>query len=142
MPYTACHAALCRRTIAPHLRLPCSVRPIRLILSYFLLRVSESPHCSARPSPELCKDGRLVFIPLRFALGVSPSAAESNERTGDNRGRYQPVPTFIHPFIKRSLCILCPISLRTHHISEELSKRRGRTHYENAKRAAESRMNR
>ena len=48
MPYTACHAASCRRTIAPHLRLPYSVRPIRLILSYFLLWVSESPHCPAR----------------------------------------------------------------------------------------------
>ena len=34
MPYTACHAASCRRTIAPHLRLLCPVRPIRLILSY------------------------------------------------------------------------------------------------------------
>jgi hypothetical protein len=48
MPYTACHAASCRRTITPHLRLPYSVRPIRLTLSYFLLRVSESPHCFAR----------------------------------------------------------------------------------------------
>jgi hypothetical protein len=38
MPYTACHAASRRRTIAPHLRLPYSVRPIRLILSYFLTK--------------------------------------------------------------------------------------------------------
>lgn len=83
-----------------------------------------------------------MFIPLRFALGVSPSAVASDERTGDNRGRYQRVPTFIHPFIKRSPSILCPISLRKLHISEEPSKRRGRTLYENAKRAAESRMSR
>lgn len=98
MPYTACHAASCRRTITPHLRLPYSVRPIRLILSYFLLRVSESPplSCSSCPSLEFCKDGTLVFVPLRFAPSVSPSAAAFDERTGDNRGRYQSVPTFIH----------------------------------------------
>jgi hypothetical protein len=83
-----------------------------------------------------------VFIPLRFALSVPPSAAASDERTRDNRGRYQPVPTFIHPFIKRSPSILCPISFRTLHISEEPSKRRGRILYENPRRAAESRMNR
>jgi hypothetical protein len=91
MPYTACHAAPCRRTITPHLRLPYSVRPIWLILSYFLLRVSESPHYPARlaPSLEFCKDGTLVFVPFRFALSVPPSAAASDERTGENRGRYQ-----------------------------------------------------
>ena len=36
-----------------------------------------------------------MFVPLRFTLGVPPSAAASDERTGDNRGRYQSGP-YIH----------------------------------------------
>jgi hypothetical protein len=93
------------------------------------------------PFPRILQRWNVSLHPAPFCT-QRPSAAASDERTGNNRGRYQSVPNSFTPSYNGVPSILCPISLRTLHISEELYKRYGRTLFENAKRAAESRMNR
>ena len=67
MPYTACHAASCRHTITPHLRLPYSVRPIRPILSYFLLGFLNHPIVLlVLPFPRILQRWDVVVRPALF----------------------------------------------------------------------------